>query len=416
MAPSVCAELLREWETFKREEARELPVYEHDDYVDLAIEHNLVPDVDVLFIDEFQDLSPQQYLLYKRWRDSGAIDRIYIAGDVNQSIYKFRGARKVYLAETPADEQSALTESYRCPAAVVSVARGILDGAPGTDPNGFTAGRPGGTVTHQRLDTDAAVAGTVRGACQDHDADPETGTSAFVLARTNRRVGSVVSALREQGVPYLRLGMDRSRQAWTDDLTLAFGALAAVGRGDRVTVRGVRTLLDHMNTQDAESREFLLGGGSGDPEDDLGLMFTDMDPDDVFSAEDVARAFPEDPVDLVDELTGFKTWRRDVLAAAVASGVDPRPPRRVRVGTMHAAKGLEAPAVLLLDSYTARLRDRYYADENGAQAAEHRLYYVGATRASETLHVVSGFGGGEQFPPLRGDLPRADVGEVTPDE
>lgn len=79
-------EAFRAWDRFKADGE----YLQHDDYVRNAREAKLTPNADVLLIDEFQDLSPLQYALYKTWRDSGQIDRIYIAGDPDQSIYGFR--------------------------------------------------------------------------------------------------------------------------------------------------------------------------------------------------------------------------------------------------------------------------------------------------------------------------------------
>ena len=42
------------------------------------------------------------------------------------------------LAGTPADETDELVESYRCPAEIASVARGMLEACPATDPRGFS--------------------------------------------------------------------------------------------------------------------------------------------------------------------------------------------------------------------------------------------------------------------------------------
>jgi superfamily I DNA/RNA helicase len=65
-------------------------------------------------------------------------------------------------------------------------------------------------------------------------------------------------------------------------------------------------------------------------------------------------------------------------------------PADVQLGTIHAAKGLEADAVLLFDGYTNQL-DTTYSDDPDVRAEEHRLYYVGATRASEELSIARGF-------------------------
>jgi len=44
--------------------------------------------------------------------------------------------------------------------------------------------------------------------------------------------------------------------------------------------------------------------------------------------------------------------------------------------------------------------------QNGEmRAEEHRIYYVGATRAAESLHVVNGFFGGPRVPIFTDGLP-----------
>ena len=67
-----------------------------------------------------------------------------------------------------------------------------------------------------------------------------------------------------------------------------------------------------------------------------------------------------------------KKERREILSA------DPR----IRVSTIHRAKGGEADNVaLLLDSTKACV-------ESEDQDAEKRVWYVGATRAKKELHII----------------------------
>jgi DNA helicase II / ATP-dependent DNA helicase PcrA len=44
----------------------------------------------VLFVDEFQDVSPLQFALYELWARTH--ERVYVAGDDDQTIYGFQGA------------------------------------------------------------------------------------------------------------------------------------------------------------------------------------------------------------------------------------------------------------------------------------------------------------------------------------
>lgn len=87
-------------------------------------------------------------------------------------------------------------------------------------------------------------------------------------------------------------------------------------------------------------------------------------------------------------------------------------PSRIKVGTIHEAKGREAPAVLLAAGYPSRLEDRWDRDEEFREE-ERRLYYVAASRASETLAVAYDFCGGSTMPLFDGGIPRADESEVV---
>lgn len=80
-------------------------------------------------------------------------------------------------------------------------------------------------------------------------------------------------------------------------------------------------------------------------------------------------------------------------------------PAAIKVGTIHSSKGLEAPCTHLFDGYPGRMKREYRNGRNADE--EHRLYYVGATRASETLRVITDFDGmgAEVFPAFEGGLP-----------
>lgn len=132
--------LLKKWDEYKKNppiDGIDRRLFEHGDYVDMAYHAGLTPDASVLFIDEFQDLAPVEYRLYKQWRDSPGIERVYIAGDPNQSLYSFRGGTPVYFEGTDVDEHIELKDSYRCPKTIAGVGRSILSAHREIDPRGF---------------------------------------------------------------------------------------------------------------------------------------------------------------------------------------------------------------------------------------------------------------------------------------
>lgn len=397
MADRRVHDLLEAWEAFKRDhyESRK---YEHVDYIDLCIDRGYAPETDVLFIDEFQDLSPQEYLLYKTWRDSGRIDRVYIAGDVNQSIYSFRAGTPWYFRETPVDREEYVTESYRCPAAVVDVARTALEACGETDPQGFAAKTDGGTATHVSLDNDDALGAAVGNTLDQYDDHDDDETVVFLLARTNYQVGRIGTALGEAGIPFK--GLSGRMDPWDETLTSALRVLRALRDGESVPKPALNKLLA-SNVGGYKHRRQTLRMLDG------ALM------GDYYRADSVWQAF-EDCADVreIASLVDVSDYQREMLRAAVATDVAPDP-RRVRVGTIHAAKGSEAPVVYLFNAVSKRIHDEYLRGDTRAE--EHRVTYVGATRASEELYVVENYFGSPY--PLAGldetrDGPPAD-GEVV---
>lgn len=400
LSPSVTQEVLEAWEEFKQvgttfanDDGEEVTgsYYEHHDYVERAIEIGGVYSGRSAFIDEFQDLSPLEYTLYKNWRESGAFENIHIAGDPNQSIYSFREARPYYFEHTPVDHVTKRKKSYRVPDAPARVARGILDAHPDTDPAGFRAAAgESGTARVVSAETDAALAQLVRRVLATHD-------GVFLLSRTNRHARSLGASLRREGIPYSTLGS--ASDLWTDTLTQLYQSLTRLREGDPVPAPGVKALFDAVPSSTRSDRMEALAGGR--------IMWEGLEEDDHLPHDDVRQAFPEDAATLVEHLPGLESYRREALVNALSAGTTASP-QAVRIGTIHAAKGLEAPCVLLFDAYSKRVEDAYYADAETA-AEEHRLYYVGATRCSETLAIVRDHFDGPVFPGFEGTIPTSDA-------
>lgn len=385
--------MLKAWEKFKKAGRPDagLRLFEHHDYVHECVERGYAPDADVLFIDEFQDLSPLEYKLYKIWRDSGQLDRIYIAGDANQSIYgSFRAARPEFFRETPVNREEKLRASYRCPAAVVATARQILD----TD---FMARSAGGTVKHVSLssaDTLATSIGTTVGRHQDSGDN-----TLFLLARTNWQVSQLSKALREAGIPHNRLG--RRSSLWDDEMGRLLYALRGLRDQTPILAAGAKKLLSMAQGQ----RQRMFGDG------DAPMTWSALDLQKAaVKAADVWSAFPDaSRADEIIDLLDISEWKSDELHAALGR-TDKIAPSDVKIGTIHAAKGLEAPAVMLFAESSPQVLEAYH-DAHAAE--EHRLYYVGATRASEELQVVHDFFDEDVFPAFETWTPTDDYSEVV---
>jgi superfamily I DNA/RNA helicase len=390
-SPERVEKVLNAWEHRKRagREGEGLPLYEHSDYVHECIDRGYAPRADVVFIDEFQDLSPLEYKLYKTWRDSGELERIYIAGDASQSIYgSFRAARPEYFRETPVDREEQLRASWRCPATVVTIARRVLNMSPKCDHGGFMARELGGTVRTPSYNSTDALADAVATAGKNH-------SDVFVLARTNYQVSKVGKVLRNAGVPHQQLGAQDT--IWNKTLGRLLMALRGIRDGGAVSIEAVKTLFQNTPGR----RKQLLGGETREVSLQVGKEI---------SAELIRPAFDDVPVprDIVGMLD-LPEWRKTALEAAYGNTNDLLP-SDVRIGTIHSSKGLEASCVFLFENSTPKVMKAYH---NGDTAEEHRLYYVAVTRASDELRIVRDFFDTEVFPVFRQFTDPVDPAEVV---
>lgn len=375
--------LQSEWRDFKREHEPDARLWEHHDYVEMAIEENAFPTADVVLIDEFQDLSPLQYKFYKEWRDSGQLERAYIAGDPNQSIYSFRGADPYYFRETDFDEETELNESRRCHGEIAKVGRKVLQAGPDTDTRPFTSRFDGGTVEYINGDTPRLT--TAIDAATD-----DVNDTLLLLTRTNRQWRSVAAFLRERGFPYTVLGK-RGRSMWdkTEHMDI-LTVLRNMPDADKIDGFAGNTLLEAVPRTGERRKTANLSGGTYDG-DTLRSAFDDFDtPGDILQATDL------------------KDYAKRAISNALARDGHNNP-EQIRVGTVHASKGLEADTVIHFPVYSGRMLEDYSRDRRLA-AEEHRVSYVAATRARTRLQVVTDFFEGKYLMPM---WQRPDVREVA---
>ena len=368
--------LLEAWGEYKRDPP--IPEYnfrlfEHSDYIRYAADAALTPTVDVLFIDEFQDLAPLEYRLYKLWRDAGGLDRIYIAGDANQSIYSFRGATPYYFEATDTDDVVDLKDSRRCPSRIASIGRAVLAAHDSTDPRGFGGFEDGGMVRWQSFNSKQDLRRAAIDATDAYQSSP----SVMMLTRTNRQLGELIGDLKDVGIPFEVLGSRRG--IWRGDMADLLEVLNGMASGSSYHhFDSVKTVFKHLPEEMGQLPPRIGGIVDGDVVNDLFERYST-------------------PTDIVSRLQ-IPAWKRDVLRNAVEAPAA-MTPAEVQVGTVHTAKGLEAPAVYLFTTSSESMLTRYDRD-NSLAAEEHRVYYVAATRASEELHLVDDYFEGPTAPPL----------------
>ena len=328
-------------------------------------------------VDEYQDVSPLQQRLLDLWL--GRRRQLCVVGDVSQTIYSFTGATPDFLTGFASRYAGArtvrLSRDYRSTPQVVSLANRVLSrsrrgGGALVLPAGaveLVAQRPSGpAVRFESYDDDVAeAAGVVEHVGRLRSAGvPLSGIA--VLYRTNSQSEAIEQALSDAGIGYLVRGGERFFER--DEVKRAVVMLRAAARTERAELTG-----------DVGADTRMVLGREGWSERPPALRGA------VRERWDSLNAI----VELADELGAKRGADLDGLVAELgerAAAQNAPTVEGVTLSSLHAAKGLEWDAVLLVGA-SEGLLPISLAEGPAAIEEERRLLYVGVTRAREHLVV-----------------------------
>ncbi|WP_415504997.1 ATP-dependent helicase [Actinomyces slackii] len=327
-------------------------------------------------VDEYQDVSPLQQRLLDLWL--GRRRQLCVVGDVSQTIYSFTGATPDYLTGFTSRYQGArtvrLTRDYRSTPQVVSLANQVLArsrrGGALRLPTGaveLVAQRPSGpAVRFEAHDDDVSEAQGVVTQVQRLRSAGVPLSEIAVLYRTNSQSEVIEQALASAGIGYLVRGGERFFER--QEVKRAMVSILGAARTEKESLTGdlgadVRMVL---------SRE----GWSQEPPAQRGAVRERWDSLNaiVALADDLAQTRGASMEAFHTELRE----RADVQNAPTVEGVT--------LSSLHAAKGLEWDAVLLIGACEGLLPISL-AEGAAAIEEERRLLYVGVTRAREHLVI-----------------------------
>lgn len=328
-----------EFSAFVRAYADWKSTYAYYDFTDMLERASKGPtrsDVEVVFIDEGQDLSPLQWRVVDRLCKRS--DEVHVAGDDDQAIYSWAGADvhgMARFAEKHRGSSHVLSQSHRLPSAVHSRSQELIRRINFRVDKEF---RPRDDV------------GLVRVHGSINSVEIRHGEDVLLLGRTHSILREVEQSLIEQRTPYIRQsgrpGMYQNRYA---SAVRSFNKLA---RGESLT-EGEKNSIFHVGS--AETRAKIENN-------DLASI--------TRSPFWIALQIPSRAVDFYAE-----------------ADLDSEP--TIRLSTIHAAKGHEADRVVLLTDMTTRVQQS--ADK--APDDEIRVFYVGMTRSKRILDIVEGYNG-----------------------
>lgn len=92
------------------------------------LEEGYMPDYTNVLVDEFQDTDPVQMEIFRHFIENDATESFTVVGDINQSIYGFRGSNKNYFKELPKDkfEEVFLSTNYRSTEEIIDLSQDFI--------------------------------------------------------------------------------------------------------------------------------------------------------------------------------------------------------------------------------------------------------------------------------------------------
>ncbi len=312
------------------------------DFTDMIERFNVAemcPKYDVIFVDEAQDLSPIQWKMYDILKKNSKY--VILAGDDDQAIYGWAGADVKRFQDEKAKD-IILPQSYRVPRQVQHIADQILNRIP--DDRRIKkqwAPRPeSGTTNHITSIEDAPL----------HNGD------WLILARTNDKLIKLKPILKDMAI-YFEI---KGRKSYKTRLYTAINNYTRWTNGDKLSLLECKDLLEFLEEEEIPTEERMY---------------------DLFEwgysrTEQWHEVFKTDPEESL--------YIREMLRLKEKLSK----PARVKLSTIHAAKGGEANNVLLILDNTKKIRDSIERNED-KHDEEQRVWYVGVTRTKQNLYILT---------------------------
>lgn len=300
-------------------------VIDYTDMIEQYVERCDPPELDYLFIDEAQDLAELQWRMVDKLITKSK--NVVIAGDDDQSIYNWAGASTERFLNVPGDV-TVLEQSYRIPRKVYDMATSVSSRIRKRYHKTFHSKDEEGAVTwYPSIDS----------------VDLSQG-EWLVLARNKYLLSEVQSACDSAGYNYTAAGLG----AIESDLAAAISLWAKL------------------------QKRFAPGAVIYENEMELLSNF-------VHKKNIMAWDKPWEEV-----FTKVVRGKRERISAMLRRGEDISKPPRIKLSTIHGAKGGEADNVLLITDVSYKAFQEYKRKPDD----ELRVLYVAMTRAKKHLHLL----------------------------
>lgn len=349
---------------------------------------------DALLIDEFQDTDPVQFDIAQQI--VAKHQNMFVVGDHNQSIYGFRGADaqnlKRFREAFSGAREILLDKNYRSTPQIVEVSRAVVEKY--QDPNYVFPAAVKSNGSHVQM----------KQRLKDiHISDP---ADVLILAYTNRKVQENCKILQMMGIPYVktaRFSEDGEKRNFCIRKPIVDRILDVMPFLQEPTRENTLTAAAHLNGIGVKALTDLARIDNLTVVPQLEPLFEFREQIDSFTLSSQVQMIgyrsgksPE------GEYGIFKTdrvdWHSDRIRADVSflgkvlTRYDHLPTHKelednsAQVMTVHQAKGMEAP-IVIVDGYSFYLSRSSDLETSTYEMA--RVMYVALSRAERELYIVT---------------------------
>lgn len=373
----------QKWDAYKKEKG----IWEFDDAILECVNEEVKVDAKYLFVDEVQDLYPlQQAFLDNQF---GHVKRIFLAGDDDQTIYEWAGAKPEYFLnmegkvtdEMPElwsdktgywdnDGVYILDQSWRMPNEILRLAKMCIEQVDERQEKRIKPHHEGGTFIPLRSPSADTVLKYV-----DFD-------DTYMLFRAKYQINNFSKKLINEGIPYVdtRFVNTNYGGTWNSDMIkLRDGLRAIMRREDTMTGNQASRIIEEMPENALKDNRKTLMTTLGSRTDVPTQSVVDV----------ISYGWPSGTNGILTYCMEFEEanyYQEEAVRNNLKNGHEEMYPEGFKLGTIHSSKGREAGTIVLsLDSADPIMENM---PPGGINDAERRLMYVGMTRTKDTLVMV----------------------------
>lgn len=310
----------------------------------------LCPPIKALIVDEAQDLTPLQWKMVDKLAEG--VEAIWIAGDDDQAIFKWAGA-DVNAFVSLSGQCSVLPQSYRVPLAVQNIAEKIISRVTNRVPKKWKPTNNQGFVNY---------------ATELHHINMSEG-SWLLLGRNL----FVLEWYQEHCIHEGYVFESHINSPTTGNTLKAIIAWENLRKGQKVSASQAKFVYDLMKVKEKVKYGFKS-------------KLDKIQENTLFTLDMLRKDFGLLTEDIWHKaLDRIPEHEREYIISALRRGEKLLKEPRIKINTIHGVKGGEADNVVIFPDMAMRTWQEFQDNPED----EHRVWYVAATRAKNSLWIMT---------------------------